>query len=370
MNAAIIAAAGSGSRTGLNENKIFFVLDGKEIIRHSVNAFLEHKDIDEVYLVCREDEKARLEGMFGESVKYVVGGSTRGESVLNGLKKIDKSCEKVLIHDGARPFVSQKIISDVLENIESGIGAISGVRTLDTVKVTDGENTVVDTPPRKSLWNAQTPQGFMLDEIITAYEKFGTDMTDDGCVYEKAGFLVKMVEGEYSNKKITTPEDVKGAPVFLTGIGYDVHQLVKDRKLILGGVEIPHSLGLKGHSDADVLVHAIMDAILGAAGLGDIGKHFPDTDEKYKGADSMLLFEHVISLIRAQGLFVVNISAIVVAQKPKLAGYIDTMRANISVCAGVHISRVNVAATTTEHLGFEGREEGISAQATVMLMKE
>ncbi len=369
MICALIPAAGSGSRTGLRENKIFFSINGKTMIENTVEQFLKHKRIDGVCLICAEKDFLRLKELFGDTVEYVFGGKTRGESVLNGLDKIKNRFDTVLVHDGARPFVSEDIIDRVIDNIKSGQGAIAGVKVTDTVKETDNDAAVISTPDRESLWAAQTPQGFLTDELIAAYKKSGTELTDDGAVFEKAGNRVKMVEGSYANKKITTSEDVRMSNVFLSGIGYDVHALTEGRALILGGVNIPHEKGLMGHSDADVLAHAIMDALLGAAGLGDIGKHFPDTDEKYKGIDSMLLYSHVIALLREKGFEVVNISAIVVAQRPKLKPYIEQMRDNIAKASFVERERVNVAATTTEHLGFEGREEGISAQATVMLKK-
>ncbi len=369
MICALIAAAGSGSRTGLKENKIFFAPDGESIIEKTVNCFLKHNRIDGVYIICSKADEERLKSIFGNKVNYVEGGKTRGQSVLNGLKAIENVYDTVLVHDGARPFVTADIIDRVIDNIKSGQGVIAGVKVTDTIKETDENFLVTATPERTKLWAAQTPQGFVTSELISAYEKAGTEMTDDGAVYEFAGNKVKMVEGAYSNKKITTREDVKMEKLYLSGIGYDVHQLVENRPLIIGGVNIPYDRGLKGHSDADVLLHAIMDALLGAAGLGDIGKHFPDTDEKYKGIDSMLLFKHVIGLLEEQGFLVVNISAIVIAQKPKLKPYIEEMNKNIAKTAKIDVSRVNVAATTTEKLGFEGREEGISAQATVMLVK-
>ncbi len=369
MICALIPAAGSGSRTKLNENKIFFRIDNETIIEKTVNCFLEHKRVDGVAVICAEKDEERLKELLGEKVQYIRGGSTRGESVLNGLKAIEDEFDTVLVHDGARPFITEEIIDRVIDNIKEGQGAIAGVKVTDTIKLTDENAVVISTPQREKLWAAQTPQGFLTKELISAYEKAGTGMTDDGAVFEFAGFSVKMVEGAYSNKKITTEDDVKMPERCFVGIGYDVHALCEGRPLIIGGVNIPYDRGLKGHSDADVLLHSIMDALLGASGLGDIGRHFPDTDEKYKGIDSMLLFRHVIALLKENGFSVGNISAIVVAQKPKLKPYIEEMNKNIALNAGIEVSRVNVAATTTERLGFEGREEGISAQATVTLIR-
>ncbi|MBE7091812.1 MAG: 2-C-methyl-D-erythritol 2,4-cyclodiphosphate synthase [Clostridiales bacterium] len=370
MILALIAAAGTGSRTGLKDNKIFFSLeDGQTVIEKTVNTFLNAKRVNKVCLICSENDKEKLKSMFGEKVLYCIGGKTRGESVINGLNQCNTGYGKVLIHDGARPFVTEEIINNVIDGIDKKTGAVAGVKVTDTIKITDSYLKIQSTPQRENLWAAQTPQGFMFDEILYAYNLSGTDMTDDANVFENAGFTVKMVQGGYFNKKITTKEDVIMPKVFLSGTGFDVHQLVKERPLILGGVEIPHEKGLLGHSDADVLLHAIMDALLGAAGLGDIGKHFPDTDEKYKGISSMLLFKEVVELLKQNGFEIINISAVVMAQKPKLKPYIEQMNINIADVSGIKKERVNVAATTTEKLGFVGREEGISAQATVMIRK-
>ncbi len=369
MICALIAAAGAGTRTGLKENKIFLNIDGVPMIKKTVDVFLTHPLIDKVLVVHSQKDEMRLKEVLGDSVLYAAGGNNRGESVLNGLRALEGNFEKVLVHDGARPFVTEEIITNVINGIADGIGAVAGVRVTDTIKQTDGSKNIVNTPNRATLYAAQTPQGFMLAELTEAYEMKGTEYTDDAAVFEAFGKKTVMVEGGYANRKITTKEDIKMAPIFLSGMGYDVHRLTENRKLILGGVEVPHALGLEGHSDADVLVHAIMDALLGAAGLGDIGKHFPDTDQSFKGISSMLLLKKVFDLLSEHGFKIVNVSAVVMAQKPKLAPFIETMNKNIAGALEIGVQRVNVAATTTEKLGFCGREEGIAAQATVMLEK-
>ena len=362
--AVVIPAAGEGKRTGLKENKVFYTLNGEPIIKTAVRAFLDHPLVDKVCVVCAKKDFERMHRIFDETVIYACGGSTREESVFAGLKQVE-NFEKVLVHDGARPFVSSNVISGVIENIAPGVCAVTGIRVTDTLKTVEG-NTVKQTVDRNKYFRAQTPQGFMTKEIISLFESGGyVDLTDDSQLFEKAGKQVIAVEGEEKNRKITTPEDVKGAPVYLTGVGYDVHRLETGRKLILGGVEIPYEKGLQGHSDADVLLHAVCDAILGAAGEGDIGKHFPDADAKYKGIKSTVLLENVNELIGLKGFRVVNVSAVIVAQKPKLLPYIEQMNENIARI--LNTEYVNVAATTTEKLGFEGRGEGISAIANVML---
>lgn len=372
MAGVLIAAAGAGTRTGLKENKIFFCIDGRPMIQKTVEVFLHHPQVDAVTLVCAPQDKARLESIFGDTVSYVLGGRTRGESIFNGLKAVRGMQDIILVHDAARPYVTAESITRALEAVAPGCGAVAGVPVTDTIKQCGARNVVLQTPPREQLWLAQTPQAFFLEELYSAYVAAGeTVYTDDAAVYEAWGGTVRMVEGSYGNKKITTAEDVKMTrEVFLSGIGLDVHRLTQGRPLVLGGETIPYPLGLAGHSDADVLLHAVMDALLGAAGMGDIGRHFPDTEEAWRGISSMALLKEVLRLLREQGFRVVNISAVIAAQRPKLSGYIQKMNQNIASAADIPVSRVNVAATTTEHLGFEGREEGISARSVVMLIKE
>ncbi len=364
MTAVVIPAAGEGKRTGLKENKMFFPINGEPIIKKTVRIFLNHPLVDTVCVVCSEKDTERMKSILGDSVVYALGGKTRGESVYNGVEKV-KNSQKVLIHDGARPFVDEDTVTRVINAVSAGCCAVAGVRVYDTLKTVNSEGFIEQTVDRDKYFRAQTPQGFMTEELLEVYGK--TEYTDDVQLYENIGKKVIAVDGNENNKKITTAEDLKSEPFFLTGIGYDVHKFAENRKLIIGGVEIPYEKGLLGHSDADVLLHAVCDALLGASGEGDIGKHFPDTDERYRGIDSILLLKEVRRLIEEKGFKTVNVSAVVVAQKPKLASYIDLMNENIAKALGIDKKRVNVAATTTEKLGFEGREEGISATATVMI---
>lgn len=366
MICALIAAAGQGKRMGAGENKIFLPINAKPIIVATCEAFLKNKNIDAVAVICSQNDKSRLSKMLGEKVTLIVGGKTRGESVFNGLAWAKGKFDKVLIHDGARPFIEQETIDNVIASISDNIGAVAGIKAIDTIKQCSCDAFVESTPNRETLWQAQTPQGFITDQIFNAYQKAGFDLTDDAAVFEKCGGKIKMVLSSPKNKKITTKEDLP--KMYLSGIGYDVHQLVEGRKLILGGEEIPHTLGLLGHSDADVLLHSICDALLSAIGEGDIGKHFPDTDPKYKGISSLLLLKEVGALVNKKGFTVVNVGAIIAAQKPKLAPYIQKMNQNIAEVLNIDVLRVNVAATTTEHLGFEGEEKGISARAIVSVV--
>lgn len=363
MTCAIIAAAGQGRRMGAGKNKVFLQVDAKPIIVATCEAFLKNKNIDAVAVVCSAEDKQAMKELLGKKVTLIQGGATRGESVFNGLTWAKDKFDKVLIHDGARPFIEQETIDLVIASIAKGVGAVAGVKAIDTIKQCSPDGFVESTPNRENLWQAQTPQGFITDEIFDAYKIAGFELTDDAAVFEKCGGKIKMVLSSLKNKKITTHEDLP--KMFLSGIGYDVHQLVEGRKLILGGEEIPHTLGLLGHSDADVLLHAICDALLCAIGDGDIGKHFPDSDPKFKGISSMILLKEVAALVNKKGFKVVSVGAIIAAQKPKLAPYIQKMNENIASVLEIEVSRVNVAATTTEHLGFEGEEKGISARAIV-----
>ena len=286
----------------------------------------------------------------------------------------------MLIHDGARCLTDGDTIRGTMRGAEETGAAVASVPCVDTVKSVDAAGFVTGTPDRADLRCVQTPQAFRRELIMNAHlaaERDGFIGTDDASLVERVGHPVLLTEGSRRNLKLTTPEDFAMATAFLReenplpetriGTGYDVHRLVTGRRLILCGIEIPHTHGLDGHCDADVAVHALMDALLGAAALGDIGRHFPDTDEKYRGISSMKLLDHVCALLRDKGLRPANADVTIVAQAPKLAPYIEAMRTNLAAALCLPAERVNVKATTTEHLGFEGRREGISAQAVAML---
>jgi len=370
-NYAIIAAAGSGSRMQLNFNKLFIEFDGKSILEHTVEKFASHPFIDGVLVVHSKEDTEKIKALlshFGEKVQLVLGGQQRYASVFNALQVLPEDCEIVLIHDAARPFITEEIISGSIFACRDFGNAVVGVPVKDTIKQCTEDAFVTNTPDRNTLWSVQTPQTFYYKEILSAYKSCDLQgVTDDASVLERAGGKVKMIMGSYNNIKITTCEDLKQNALQRVGIGYDVHAFAQERRLILGGVEIPYSQGLLGHSDADVLVHAIMDALLGAAALGDIGKHFPDTDMVYKGISSLDLLAKVCNLLKSEKYVIINISAVVLAQAPKLAQYIEEMRRNIANVLGISLSCINIAATTTEKLGFIGRQEGMAAEAIALL---
>lgn len=398
MVTAIFPAAGASRRMGGDVNKIFLELGGEPILIRTLKTFSQSPRINFFIVVVSENEVDAVEKLLDSAenlkpYKIVVGGSERQYSIANGLKFLPDDAEIVLVHDAARPLVSLDVIENVIDAAKKFGGAIAAVPEKNTIKFIDNENFVTYTPPRSKLVEVQTPQGFQRELLIKAYEQAAQDKflgTDDSSLVERIGDKIKIVTSDYRNIKITTPEDLKIAesligvvqyptaqnliptPSFILpkiGMGYDVHRLVPNRKLILGNIEIPYSLGLDGHSDADVLIHAIIDALLGAAALGDIGQHFPDKDAKYKNADSGELLKKVHEMIKLYGYTIGNIDATIVAQKPKLAPYILKIRARLAEILQIDSNSISVKATTTEGLGFTGEGLGISAYATVLIHK-
>lgn len=390
--AVIIAAAGSGTRMGSGIPKQYRQIGGKAILARTVEAFESNVYIDDIYVVTNQEymESTRellcsTEGM--KKVKSILkGGSHRQDSIFQALKEIPEEIGLVLVHDGARPFVTEETIHSLINSAYRLGAAAVAVPAKDTIKAAE-EGVFTNTPDRSCLYYVQTPQGFHKKILMTAYEKAMEENfygTDDAVLVEKLGQKVYLVKGDYNNIKITTKEDLAIGEAILaamlknemydceyrTGIGYDVHQLIEHRKLILGGVEIPFEKGLLGHSDADVLVHALMDALLGACALGDIGKHFPDKDRQYKNISSIALLETVAGLIKEKGFEIGNIDATVIAQRPKIANYIEDMIKNISQALSIEKDRINIKGTTTEGLGFCGREEGMAAQASVLIKRK
>lgn len=382
---AIILAGGSGSRMGAQRNKVLLPVAGESMLCRSVRAFQPLTDgIVVVVRPCdREEACAQLEKAgLAQHLLFAPGGDTRQDSVWNGLCALPPDCDHVLVHDGARCLVEESTIVRVKESVLARKTGVAAIPSIDTVKQVDAEENVCATPDRAALRAVQTPQGFDT-ELLRQAHRYAQSRhiagTDDASLLEAMGCTVHLTAGSRRNIKLTTAEDLLMAEALLSrspappmqrvGQGYDVHRLVENRRLILCGVEIPHTLGLLGHSDADVALHALMDAMLGAMALGDIGKHFPDTDEAYRGISSMRLLEHVVGLLAAKNARVTNADITIVAQKPKLLPYIPQMRKNVASALGLSEDFVNVKATTTERLGFEGEEKGISAQSVVMVQQ-
>ena len=373
---AVIAAAGSSTRMKSEIPKIFLPLCGKPVLSYSLEIFDRCDRIGEIILVARDEDLDAVTALcvkLRKPFRTVTGGATRFESVQRGIAACSEDSAYVAIHDAARPLLCGKDLARVLDDAETYGAATLSTRMKDTVKLAGEGNRIESTPPRERLYAVQTPQVFEMKRYLEAVRKAGSaDYTDDCQLLESAGYPVYLTDGAYTNLKITTQEDLLFAEAVLRreergmvriGHGYDVHRFAPDRKLMLGAVEIPHTRGLLGHSDADVLLHAVMDALLGAAALGDIGKLFPDTDDRYLGADSYSLFREVVSLLSENGFAVGNIDVTVIAQEPKLAPYIGAMREKIARGAGTALSAVSVKATTEEGLGFTGRREGIAAHA-------
>ena len=379
---AVLVAAGSSTRMGFD--KLSFDLDGETVLHRSIRAFAQCPLVDEIILVAGSN-RAFAQQQAADCAKpvcVVAGGATRAESAKNGV--LAASGALVAVHDAARPFVSQQVITAALEAADRCGAAAPAVPVKDTIKAavrgsgkTVPENCFVHaTPDRSTLYAVQTPQCFDRAAYLAALEELDAEkarlVTDDCSLFELTGRPVQLTQGDYANLKITTREDLprpeqKEEHKMRIGHGYDVHRLVEGRKLILGGVEVPFEKGLLGHSDADVLAHAVMDAVLGAAALGDIGQHFPDNDPVYSGADSLKLARRVAEILKEHGFRIENIDATLLCQRPKLAPHIPAMRRNLADAFGLPVDAVSVKATTEEHLGFTGEGLGIAAHAVALI---
>ena len=386
--AVIIVAAGRGHRFGTEMPKQFVQVHEKPLIRHAALAFLLHPDIDAVLPVIHPDDAEivaeALQGL--DVLPAVAGGAERQDSVRNGLEALASlRPDKVLVHDAARPWVTHRLIDDVLAALDSHAGAIPALQVVDTLKRTDADGIVVGTVSRDALWRAQTPQGFNFELLLAAHRAVrGEALTDDAAVMEASGHAVTVVRGDEGNLKVTAPGDIErmerimaddvlgpGAPprpAFRIGSGYDVHKLGPGDHVTLCGVEIAHDQSLIGHSDADVALHALCDAIFGALGDGDIGSHFPPSDEKWRGAASDKFLMHACARMRAEAYELENIDLTLICERPKIGPHREQMRARVAEIAGIEPSRVSVKATTTEKLGFTGRGEGIACEAVVLLI--
>lgn len=396
---ALIAAAGSGRRMRMGQNKTHLLLRGKPVLIHTLSAFESCEAVDELIVIVGAKEVdltwalMKTWGGFSKVKKVVVGGATRQESVLCGLRHLGPECEIVVIHDSARPLVRTSTIGMVIDAAREYGAAVVSVPMRDTIKVAQ-EGYVSGTLDRESIRAARTPQAFRREIIEPAYISAARDgfiATDDSMVVERKGIRVKVLDDELDNIKITYGEDLivadtylanrdfgdtyevpcrsgRERPVFRVGIGFDVHRLVPGRRLVLGGVDIPFERGLEGHSDADVVMHAIADAILGACSSGDIGILFPCNDPSYEGISSGIILSKVRELAESQGCFVGNVDLTILAEKPKIAGFAEEMRSNISNILRISEDSVGIKATTTEGLGFIGSGEGIACLASCSLI--
>jgi 2-C-methyl-D-erythritol 4-phosphate cytidylyltransferase/2-C-methyl-D-erythritol 2,4-cyclodiphosphate synthase len=370
----IIVAGGAGLRAGGDAPKQWRALHGKPLVCWSVEAFLA-AGAEQVFLVAPANAQARAAELCAglPNLAVVRGGAERADSVQAGLSAIgERAIDAVLIHDAARPFVTAEHISGLLAALETADGALPALSVSDTLKRADERLTVTSSPPRDGLWRAQTPQAFRWPLLRDAYAARGSGdaPTDDAQVVEKAGGRVVLVAGDPLLMKATYPEDFEmmerlagGARITRSGMGYDAHRFGPGSSVWLCGVEIPHTHGLVGHSDADAGLHALTDALLGAVGEGDIGDHFPPIDPKWRGASSDLFLKHAADLVAGKGGRIVNVDVTLICERPKIKPHRAAMRERVAAILDLPLDRVSVKATTTEGMGFTGREEGIAAQA-------
>ncbi|MCX9146264.1 bifunctional 2-C-methyl-D-erythritol 4-phosphate cytidylyltransferase/2-C-methyl-D-erythritol 2,4-cyclodiphosphate synthase [Erythrobacter sp. WG] len=374
--AAIVVAAGKGLRVGGEIPKQFRLWRAKPLIRHSVEALLDHGAMEVVIAIPEGGEPLAADALSGLGrYRLVTGGETRQQSVRNALEALaDGSYTRVLIHDAARPDLPRHVTQRLVEMLDVHQGLIPVLPVVDSIAVAGEADRMAGKADREVLRRVQTPQAFRFDEILAAHRAWSgsADAGDDAQVFMAWGGDVRFVEGDERLKKITFAEDLMDhthAPAFRIGQGYDVHRLEPGEELWLGGVLIPHDKGLAGHSDADVALHAITDAVLGAVGEGDIGTHFPPSDPQWRGARSGQFLEHAVSLARAAGYVIANVDLTLICEAPKIGPHRAAMRAEVARLMGVGEDAVSIKATTTEKLGFTGRGEGIAAQAIVLVTR-
>ena len=383
---AIIAAGGRGRRLGAVVPKQLLRVGGRAILERSVTTFLSHPSIDEVIVALPQELVADPPPYLraaSKPLRIVAGGERRQDSVLNAFQVVDDRTDLVVIHDAARPFATADLVSRTIAAAADSGAALAALPASDTVKqatVPPGAPFVALTIPRETVHLAQTPQAFRRTVLrdALALAATGVDVTDEATLAERAGHRVRLVPGEPSNIKLTTPDDLALAEAYASrgpspaavsriGTGYDLHRLVEGRLLTLAGVTIPFEKGLLGYSDADAICHAVTDALLGAAAAGDIGGHFPDTDPKWKGASSLELLRTAAEIVDRQGFAVVNVDVVVIAERPKLRGYIDAMRRNLADVLRLRAADVSIKGKTNEGVGEIGRGEAIAVHAVVML---
>jgi 2-C-methyl-D-erythritol 4-phosphate cytidylyltransferase/2-C-methyl-D-erythritol 2,4-cyclodiphosphate synthase len=377
---AIIAAGGRGSRVGAGQPKQLLEIAGVAMLQRTVEAFLHHPRVSEVVVALPPEILSAPPPYLQSTAKLltlVAGGARRQDSVALAFEHVSPDADIVVVHDAARPFVSAALIDrTVAAAVEHG-AALAALRATDTVKRGNAAGLVVQTVPRDEVYLAQTPQAFHASVLRLALES-GADATDEAMLVERAGLPVRLVEGDPENVKITTAADVAlagrlwhehGGAALRIGNGYDLHRLVPGRPLVLGGVTIPFELGLAGHSDADVVCHAVTDAVLGAASLGDIGQHFPDSEPQWKGADSMKLLAQAASLVREAGWTVANVDVVVIAERPKLLPVVPQMRANLALALQMPVELVSVKGKTNEGVDATGAGQAIAAHAVALIQR-
>ena len=366
---ALIVAAGSGTRMGGQLPKQFLPIAGKAVLAHAVDALASHPEIGEVRVVIGAgQEELALQALGNRDIgELIIGGADRADSVRAGLAAIE--ADFILVHDAARPFCPHDVIDRLIAALEESEGAVPVLKVTDTLARAD--QSLGEAVDRSGLVRVQTPQAFRLRCLVEAYAQWsGPSPTDESTVLRSAGRNVAVVDGDTMLEKLTIAADWQRAEALLgsrlvprTGLGFDVHAFAGNGPIMMGGVSIPHERGLAGHSDADVVLHSITDALLGAAGLGDIGEHFPPNDPQWKGADSSIFLSHAAGLVRNEGGMIDFVDCTVICEAPKVGPHREAMRARVAEILGIALGSVSIKATTTERLGFTGRREGIAAQA-------
>ena len=374
-NIALIVSGGEGKRFDKKKPKQFFKINEKTILEITVKKFIDSKLLDKIVVVCSKeyltDTKKTLRN---QNVLITLGGETRQDSVYNGLKFCKKfKPNKIIIHDVVRPFFSIKVLNDIFKKIERKVCVIPALKIFDSVRSIKSNN--YSDINRDNLKLIQTPQGFNYNEIFNAHNRFkNLNITDDSLLAYKNGCKIKILEGEYFNFKITEKNDLERSKIIIaknmnnttrTGSGFDVHKFTKGNFLILFGIKIPFDKSLEGHSDADVGFHSLVDAILGAIGKGDIGEHFPPSEKKWKNKNSLFFLEYAANILDEENFKINNLDLTIICEKPKISKYKQKMKEKISKALNIKLNKINIKGTTTEKLGFLGREEGIACQANV-----
>ena len=376
---ALIVSAGRGRRISGKTPKQYLPLGGETILSKTARVFINHKKIDAVRIVIHPDDQdlydAAMSGL--NLLSAVHGGAERQDSVRKGLESLEElNPLNVLIHDSVRPFVSHTLIDRILNLLQDGKGCVPGLPIMDAIKMVD-DGQIVKSLERPKTWRIQTPQGFRFTQILAAHRShIGNNLADDAAVAEAYGLSVDVVQGLLDNEKITNKDDLEKAmqkhslkkPDIRVGNGYDVHRFSKGDFVTICGIKIPFSFGLEGHSDADVGLHALTDAILGALGKGDIGEYFPSTDGQWKNASSDIFLKHAGEILSSMNGSVQNLDITIICEEPEISPYRDEMKNNVSAILSISPSRVNVKGKTNEALGFIGRKEGVAAQATATIV--
>jgi 2-C-methyl-D-erythritol 4-phosphate cytidylyltransferase / 2-C-methyl-D-erythritol 2,4-cyclodiphosphate synthase len=378
MVSVIIAAGGQGTRLGAGVPKQWLAIGGRTLLERSVAAFDAHPRVDEIVVVVPPGTTDAPVPATTTPRRIVTGGARRQDSVAEGFAAVSAEASVILVHDAARPFVTADVIDRAIDGALAGGAVVPAVPVHDTVKqVAPGDTRVVGTLPRETLFLAQTPQAFRRDVLAAAIDagRAGASGTDEAMLAEQAGHEVRLVAGDDTNVKITTATDLERArahaapPAFRIGTGYDLHVFVERRPLILGGVRIPYDRGLKGHSDADAVCHAVTDAILGAANLGDIGRLFPDTDPRYQDADSLALLADAAARVAAAGWQVVNVDVVVIAERPKIGPHAAAMQASLATTLGVDPAAIAIKGKTNEGVDATGRGEALAVHAVALIAR-